>query len=135
MSTNNPRQTEIEAAFNAWKTANCAGNIEEICALYAPDAIFWGTISPFLRTTPDEIRDYFLLFLNPAPIKILHHHPQIRFHSNLALHSGSYTFYFPAQGGIRYIDARYSFAYERQSDGRWLIVDHHSSRMPDLNSN
>ena len=121
----------LRDVFARWIETNVAGDLDGVCALYHPQAIFWGTISPFLRTTPDEVRDYFHMFFNPvAPMKILHHHTELRVYGNIGMNSGSYTFYFPATNGVRTIDARYSFAYELQNDGGWLIVDHHSSKVP-----
>ena len=35
---------------------------EKVAALYAPDALFWGTVSEQVRTTPQHVREYFVSF-------------------------------------------------------------------------
>ena len=34
-------------------------------------------------------------------------------------------------GKAKQVQARYTFLYQRQPDGRWLIAHHHSSAMPE----
>ena len=33
---------------------------KDVAALYAPDALFWGTVSEQVRTTPQHVREYFV---------------------------------------------------------------------------
>jgi hypothetical protein len=53
----------------------------------------------------------------------------IRVYGNTAINTGYYTFSFTKDGEAKTIPARYSFVYLKR-DGRWMIVDHHSSAMP-----
>ena len=126
-----PHMETLESVFEQWMDRNVAGDVDGICALYREDALFWGTLAPFLCTNQEDRRRYFHTFFNPPPFKILHHHSVVRVYGTIGMNTGSYTFYFQGDHGIRHIDARYSFAYEQQPDGRWLIVDHHSSSVPD----
>jgi ketosteroid isomerase-like protein len=43
-------QKEVIAATAAWAEAFNARDAQQIAALYADDAVFWGTISPTIRT-------------------------------------------------------------------------------------
>ena len=43
-------KAEVAAATAAWVEAFNARDPERIAALYAPDAVFWGTISKTIRT-------------------------------------------------------------------------------------
>jgi len=43
--------------------------------------------------------------------------------------SGLYTFSFEEDGKMVSIPARFSFVYEKEN-GKWLIVEHHSSKVP-----
>jgi hypothetical protein len=57
---------------------------------------------------------------------------RIRVYGDLAINTGTYTFIGPARdaaGKPISRPARFSFVY-RNRDGRWLIVDHHSSAVP-----
>ena len=50
----------------------------------------------------------------------------IRVYDNTAINTGYYTFSFTNDGQAKTLPARYSFTYVKQ-EGKWLIVDHHSS--------
>jgi len=55
----------------------------------------------------------------------------ISINGNVAINTGIYTFTLTKQEQEKKVQARYSFVYERQNDGEWLIVNHHSSAMPE----
>jgi hypothetical protein len=50
-------------------------------------------------------------------------------YGDTAIKGGTYTFTSVREGKPTTTPARYSFVY-RNRDGRWLIVDHHSSALP-----
>jgi hypothetical protein len=50
-------------------------------------------------------------------------------YGEMAINTGSYTFSNVRDGQPVTRPARFSFTY-RQRDGRWMIVDHHSSDVP-----
>jgi hypothetical protein len=50
-------------------------------------------------------------------------------YGDTAINSGIYTFSSVRDGKPITIPARFSFAY-RHRDGRWVIIDHHSSVVP-----
>ena len=50
---------DVTAATRSWMEAYNSRDPQKIQALYAPDAVFWGTSSPTLRDTPALIADYF----------------------------------------------------------------------------
>jgi hypothetical protein len=45
------------------------------------------------------------------------------------VNSGSYVFTFERDGAKNELPARYSFTLVKR-EGKWLIIDHHSSGMP-----
>lgn len=53
----------------------------------------------------------------------------IRVYGDIAINTGYYTFSYMKEGEAKTLPARYSFVY-RKNNGKWLIVDHHSSAMP-----
>ena len=50
---------EAQAVADKFITAFVAGDLEATTALFAPDASFWGTVSPDLGTSPEVVRKYF----------------------------------------------------------------------------
>jgi uncharacterized protein (TIGR02246 family) len=50
---------EAQAVAGKFIAAFVAGDLEAAAALYSPDAIFWGTVSPELGTSPEVLRKYF----------------------------------------------------------------------------
>jgi uncharacterized protein (TIGR02246 family) len=95
--------------------------------------VFWGTTSPALRDNPAAVRDYFnVLRTVPPDYKGVLGEQRIRVFGDVAVNTGTYTFVGPARdaaGKPISRPARFSFVY-RNRDGRWLIVDHHSSAVP-----
>jgi uncharacterized protein (TIGR02246 family) len=124
---------EVAAATQAWIEAMNSRDSERVVALYDPEAVLWGTVSPTLRDTPATIADYFnALRTLPPDYKVVLGEQRIRLYGDLAINSGTYTFFGPARdpdGKPASRPARFSFVY-RHRDGRWLIVDHHSSAVP-----
>lgn len=124
---------DVAAAMNMWKDNLAVGTAEDtskILSLYAEDGILWGTISPKLRDTPEMITDYFVNAYQKLPkLTVVFKDPHIRVFGDTALNTGYYTFTYEKDGQMVTLPARYSFAYAKR-DGKWLIVDHHSSGMP-----
>lgn len=123
-------EAEILAAFEEWGAAVSTGDPDVVTALYAPHAVLVPTVSNKVRHTPAEIRDYFVLFLQDgarAGTKVTLDEANMQLYEGVAINSGLYTFAFPENITVA---ARFTFAYERL-DGRWLIVAHHSSAMPE----
>lgn len=50
---------DAQAVADKFIAAFVAGDLEATAALYSPDAMFWGTVSPELGTSPDVLRKYF----------------------------------------------------------------------------
>ena len=50
---------EAQAVADKFIAAFVAGDLEATATLYSPDAMFWGTVSPELGTSPEVLRKYF----------------------------------------------------------------------------
>lgn len=121
---------DIAAATQAWIAAMTSHDPDRVLALYDPDAVLWGTRSPMLRDTPATVRDYFnILRTVPPTYKAVLGEQRIRVYGDTAINTGTYTFSEVRDGKEIVRPARFSFVY-RNSGGRWLIVDHHSSAVP-----
>jgi len=114
--------------FEKWNQALQTGDADQVTACYTEDAVLLPTISPKVRRTPSEIRDYFVHFLMKKPVgEIVEDH--VRIFPDLAIHSGLYTFSVEEAGVRKDVPARFTFIY-RKDASEWKILEHHSSLMP-----
>lgn len=120
---------EISALFDRWNASLRTGDPDVVVANYASDGVLLPTVSNKPRTTPAEIRDYFVKFLKSGPQGSIDQRV-IKIGCNVAQDVGTYTFKF-ADGQT--VHARYTYVYEWK-DGKWLIAHHHSSAMPEKGS-
>ncbi len=119
---------DVAAATAAWADAFSRQDLEGLLRLYDPEAVFWGTSSATLRDSPEAIRDYFKGVPGSSMIVKLGD-SRVRVLGEIAVATGHYTFINQRDGKEAARPARFSFTY-RLRDGRWLIVDHHSSAVP-----
>ncbi|HEY7250948.1 MAG TPA: SgcJ/EcaC family oxidoreductase [Methylomirabilota bacterium] len=121
---------DVAATTQAWIDALNSHDTERVVALYDSDALLWGTVSPTIRDTPAAIREYFKGLPNmPPEFKGSIGEQRVRIYGDIAINSGTYSFNNVRDGKPVTTAARFSFVY-RNRDGRWLIVDHHSSAVP-----
>jgi uncharacterized protein (TIGR02246 family) len=121
---------EIAAAVAKWTEVFVDDNPDTILALYVPDAVLWGTLSPTIRQGPAALREYFVAAFKALPgHRVTFGEQLIRVYGTTAINSGYYTFSYVKDGETKTIPARYSFVYVKGDKG-WLIVDHHSSAVP-----
>lgn len=120
-------QSEIPALFDQWNKSLATGDPSAVAANYAPNAILLPTVSKRARLTQAERIDYFEHFLENKPQGQIDQ-AYIRNYGDISINSGLYTFTFEDGSIVR---ARYTFVYQKQPNGRWLIVEHHSSKLPE----
>lgn len=123
-------KSDIAAATTTWGAALAEDNPDKVMALYADDAVLWGTLSPKVRADRAAMRDYFVTAFKALPgLKVAFGDQLIRVYGDTAVNTGYYTFSYTKDGETKQLPARYSFTYVKSGD-KWLIVDHHSSAMP-----
>ena len=123
-------KSEIAAVTQAWIEGMTRHDIDGVVALYDSEAVLWGTRSPTLRDNPATVRDYFkILSTVPVSYKAILGEQRIRIYGDIALNTGTYTFSEVRDGKEIVRPARFSFVF-RHRNGRWLIIDHHSSAVP-----
>jgi len=125
-----PTQQEIAALFDEWNAALATGNPEKVADLYAPGAVLLPTLSPQIRTTRAGIVDYFAHLLPSKPQAVITQEIITVLDRDDAINTGLYTFTLTQNGVQQQVPARYTFVYQR-IDGAWLIVNHHSSVLPE----
>ena len=120
---------DVEAATQQWITAFNRKDARGIVALYAPDAVLFGTSSGTLRDKPELVRDYFkgIADLGNATISTADHRVQI--FGDVAINTGYYTRTSMQNGKQVQNPARFTFVYQLRQ-GKWMIVNHHSSALP-----
>ncbi|MFM9977790.1 MAG: SgcJ/EcaC family oxidoreductase [Sphingomonadaceae bacterium] len=122
-------ESQFETFNNAWATKNP----DTVTALFTPDAVLLPTVSNTPRTDPAGIRDYFVGFLQGAPIGTINS-STIKLGCNKATRVGTWTVSLADATGARSdVKARYSFIY-RFVGGKWKIDHLHSSMMPEKTS-
>ncbi len=126
----NESESQVRGALQAWSAAFNACDVEKLAALYAPDAVLWGTVSQALISNSEGVREYFQRACSTRPQpKVVLGDLLVRPQGESAVSSGIYTFTLTIQGQPRTLPARFTFTY-RKSGSSWLIASHHSSLMP-----
>lgn len=118
---------DVLGLFDQWNTALSTLNPDTVTALYADNAVLLPTVSNQVRHNHEEIRDYFVGFLQKSPHGVIDEFNVNILSETHATNSGVYTFTF---GDGSKVSARFSYLYVASDDG-WKILQHHSSAMPE----
>ena len=121
---------DVAVATKKWADMLAENKPESILPLYAEDAALWGTLSPTVRSDRAGMHDYFTTAFAALPgLKVSFGNQFIRVYGDAAVNTGYYTFSYVKDGEAKTLPARYSFTFVKKGDV-WMIVDHHSSAMP-----
>lgn len=121
-----PDKQTIAGLFTQWDAALATGDPNRVADRYAPDAVLVPTRSSQVRTDRAGIVDYFTHFLENKPRGAITKSVITVLDEGTAVDTGTYRFTFDNGEPV---DARYTYVYELR-EGKWLIVNHHSSAMP-----
>jgi uncharacterized protein (TIGR02246 family) len=121
------RQRVADAA-SGWVAAYNSRDPARIAAMYEPDAVFWGTTSTTIRTTPAEVLDYFKDAPKRPNARVAITDQHVRIVGDMAFSAGSYTFSNTVDGKTTSDPSRFTLVF-RYRDGQWRLVHHHSSRV------
>ncbi|WP_338461138.1 SgcJ/EcaC family oxidoreductase [Synechococcus elongatus IITB7] len=123
--------TDVTALFDRWNQSLATLDPAAVARNYAPNAVLLATVANEPKTSPEAIQAYFVEFLKLRPQGQINQRT-VKLGCNTAFDVGTYTFSLTgADDKSQTVQARYTYIYERQDDGKWLIVHHHSSKMPD----
>lgn len=127
-STEDNVAAQVAAATADWISTFNTRDAARISALYAPDAILWGTVSQTIRTTPGEILEYFAESSARRPnLRMILGEYHVRLYGDIAINSGYYSSRNPVDGKDVVTPMRFTFTYRKEGE-RWVIINHHSSR-------
>ncbi|RPF35177.1 SgcJ/EcaC family oxidoreductase [Streptomyces sp. TLI_185] len=131
-SATKPTSTQIVGLFDTWNKALQTGDSEKVADLYAKNAVLLPTVSNEVRTDRAGIVDYFDHFLENKPVGKKIKTIVNVLDDNSAIDTGVYEFTLTDHdtGKKRVVEARYTYTYEK-IDGKWKIMNHHSSAMPE----
>ena len=121
------KEADVLELFDQWNTALSTLNPDTVTALYADNAVLLPTVSNQVRHNHEEIRDYFVGFLQKSPQGVVDEFNVNILSDTHVTNSGIYTFTF---GDGSKVSARFSYLYVASDDG-WKILQHHSSAMPE----
>lgn len=125
----------IKARYDAWCAglATAGGNGKKMTVFYEPAAILLPTLSPdILVNEPGSgVERYFDTLTALPDIKCTQGRFVLRLYGQTAVAAGTYMFsYREANQKIKKLLARFTFVYQKQG-GQWMIVNQHSSLLPD----
>ena len=119
----------LDIRVAAWRAAYDSRDPARISSQYATDAVFWGTTAKTVAATPAAIADYFKDAATRPNARVVFGEQHIRTYGDIAAITGNYTFTDFRDGKEISNASRFSLVFQRQG-GKWLIVQHHSSRLP-----
>jgi uncharacterized protein (TIGR02246 family) len=124
-------KTEVQGAFQTWQKSLSGKDAQKVVALYDQDAVLLATLHNDPITTQEQRTQYFEGLVKKPDMAVTIQQEDVRvLDENTAIISGVYTFSFKDAEKTAHIPARYSFVYEKNSAGQWLIENHHSSMLP-----
>jgi len=116
--------------FKMWNEALQTKNPKRVALLYSDDASFLPTLNGELKTGQEEAEGYFEHFLLKNPFgRILKERVQPL--GDSYIHSGLYDFEVGKDGERQTVKARFTYVWQKEKDGNWRIIHHHSSVKPD----
>ena len=124
---------EALAAFKNFFAYFTTDNHEQLSALFAPDALFYGTISTELVTTPEGIRDYFTTALSHTRGEVMAR----PFNASATALADDIVLIVATWQSERTLDGKMTTngptrntSVMQKRDGRWFIVQFHNSWVP-----
>ena len=113
-----------------FKTAFDAADVQGVVSLFAPDALFLGTLSPILATKSEQIDEYFqgIKFATPRSITI-ESSSAVVLSENAVLFTGLDKFTSTKEGKTVDLPARFTMLITKGDQG-WRIKHFHSSARP-----
>ena len=120
---------QVAAATAAWRAAYDSRDPARITAMYDSDAVLWGTAAKTVAPNPPAIAEYFKDTGKRPNARVAFGEQHIRVYGDVGVNTGYYTFSDVRDGQTVSVPARFTLVF-RNRDGKWLIVGHHSSRVP-----
>lgn len=131
--TKSTDEAAVQKAYYDWCSAigKAHGKPKVVVKYYAPDAILLPTLSNKIKINSKSGLDgYFKKLTSHDNIKCTTKKLITRMYKETAINTGLYDFSYTDNGKEVLVPARFTFVYGKDS-GKWLIIKHHSSKMPE----
>jgi uncharacterized protein (TIGR02246 family) len=114
----------VRGWFEEWNAAMATGEPEVVASRYTPEAVMITSLSGDTKTTPEEIRDFYQLFLwNRPQAKAIQ--SMITVSTHWCKDTGLLEYWM--NQGTQRVRERYSFLYVYDEEAGWRIAYHHSA--------
>ena len=125
-------EDEVHARFEQWIATFNSHDADRVSQLYDQDARLLSTGGSEKPLDGREtIRVYFTPFMKRGDSVIFDHDDVVKVVSNIGIETGYYHFNTDPNGKPDVWVSRYTFVFEKKN-GNWMILHHHSSRVPNL---
>jgi uncharacterized protein (TIGR02246 family) len=116
--------------FSEWAEALKTKDPKIMAEFYSEDATFLPTFSPDLKIGSKEAEGYFEHFMLKFPLAEIKGEVVRNLGENFYLHTGMYDFEIGPDEKREMAQARFSYIWEKYPNGKWKIIHHHSSPLP-----
>ncbi len=129
-------QEIIEVAkknFEKWNDALQTKDPQKVAECYLPQGELFGTVSGKIRQGREEIAGYFEHFLESNPSGEIVDSKLKVISEDAYLETGIYQFALTKNGEQSVVRARFTYIWQKNSDGEWKILHHHSGVEDEIN--
>ncbi|MCD6149487.1 SgcJ/EcaC family oxidoreductase [bacterium] len=120
-----------EENFKRWNEALRTKNSRKVAELYSAKNAFLPTLSGDFKKGLSGAEEYFKHFLQKGPVsRVVKSEAQISEDGKTLIYSGMYDFKMGKNGNREIIRARFTFVWQKNKNGEWKIIHHHSSLKP-----
>ena len=116
--------------FEIWNKALQNKDPKKMAEFYIENATFLPTLSEEFKKGQLGAEEYFKHFLEKNPIGEVSEKEVQIIRNDCYIHSGMYNFEVDSDNGRQVVEARFTFIWEKDNQGEWKIVHHHSSLKP-----
>jgi uncharacterized protein (TIGR02246 family) len=125
-------EDKVHARFEQWIATFNSHDADRLSQLYDQDARLLSTGGSEKPLDGREtIHVYFIPFMKRGDTVVFDHDDAVKVISNIGIETGYYHFNTDPNGKPDIWVSRYTFVFEKK-DGNWMILHHHSSRVPNL---
>ena len=117
----------VRRNFETWADSLKTKDPKKVAELYSKDSTFLPTVSGEFKRGQDGAEEYFKHFLEKNPTGEIIQEEAKFLGDDCVLHSGLYNFEVGPEDNRQTVEARFTYTWKKNKQGKWEIVHHHSS--------